>query len=245
MPLGTVDEVREAGLDPAKTTCCARGVKDQVQACPMWGGCRFDQPSKAGVFKGTGGPHYVGLEIYTGETLPSGEPAVNRTSMLCHAYVRTMQERADAGETARQRGKPGEVIRLCAKEGDKLVTRMLFPFNAAGKVINQTPKRFKELEAQGIEVDRTDKREAAYWEPILLETTVPKFPRLAERKAVGFAQGILESFNEQDERRKEVEAQLLESAMPSKPTTRRPRAEPVAVAEPEKPQSPWKGAKAE
>jgi hypothetical protein len=203
MPIGTIEEAQQQGLNPAKVATCSERVPGKIQGCPMWTDCHFDEPRMGG-FKGSG-PRYIGYQLATGDTLPSGDPVVVEGSCMCHVFVRTLQDRMLEGETLRRRGKPGEYIRVCAQEGDSVSVKLEFPFNIDGKVIKQDQRMFKILEDQRIPIDRNDKREASYWDYLVVKMPVPTHPRPGERQATTYAQSIIDKIKNHQARERRLE----------------------------------------
>lgn len=110
IPQGTPDELRAAGLDPAKVGSCAPR-SEGVRGCPLDPECIFGQ-ARYGGFKGVSGPHNIGY--YKREV----DGTQKQDVMTCHGFVRSLVRRMRAGDIAREEGKPHEQIRIIAQEGE-------------------------------------------------------------------------------------------------------------------------------
>lgn len=115
LPQGTPEELRKAGLDPARIGSCAP-KSPGVRGCPMWKECPFHL-QKYGGFKGHG-PKYVGYYLKTHENRQKQD------FMTCHAFVRTMMGRMKTSVAAQLDGKPHEIVRVIAQEGETIRTRV-------------------------------------------------------------------------------------------------------------------------
>lgn len=106
--VGTPDEVRKAGMDPARVGSCSEPIKGQNQGCAFWHKCIF-QSHKNGGFRGHG-PMNVGYFHQTHE----GRKVENEVS--CELFMDKLFERQRAGQRDREDGKNGEIIRIVAIE---------------------------------------------------------------------------------------------------------------------------------
>lgn len=104
-PIGTVREVREAGMDlKANAACCPGGKGAAVRGCPMWEDCRFHLKRNGG-FKGRG-PHNIGyFQKIDGVSKEDYEP--------CYLWVRNHQPLAD-------QNIKGHVYAIVAQEGQEI-----------------------------------------------------------------------------------------------------------------------------
>ncbi len=123
-PVGTLDEIKQAGLDPSAVACCApsgdapnaiRGVR----GCNAYNECPFHMKKfNHGKWTRGEGPRYVGYRLFTVE----GHKAEN--DMRCFDFVRTMLKRMRVGQQEREEGRVGEIIRIVAQEGEMIRTRV-------------------------------------------------------------------------------------------------------------------------
>jgi hypothetical protein len=187
-PIGTPEELRDAGYDVKDIASCAEVERGKVRGCPMAEQCAFDRPGSGG-FKFKSGPHYIGFRIID----PADGTAMQDVTM-CHNYVLTLQKRADAGAAQRRvsNGRRGEIIRVIAQEGEEIVTAFNVPVNAAGEVINVMPEHIPIFKENGVKFSLVPKQEPVTWKSLELRRTVPHFPRPGERTADTFAHRVAE-----------------------------------------------------
>lgn len=230
IPIGTTEEVREAGFDIINVASCAKDKKGVVRGCPVFDACRFHHP-KLGGFKGQG-PKNVGYQLVTDDGGAKGD------FMPCFAYTQVLQGRADHGAEQRRQGKRGDAIRIVAQEGEHVTSRYQMPLNAKGEVINQSASDFDMLEAQGIKICRTETMvPATSWGYVKFRRTVPKFPRPNDREGLSYIQDLQRQFTDLDNLDQEVEDEvytrhraMLEVAKPLAPAAvleDLPSAEPI------------------
>jgi hypothetical protein len=131
LPAGTLDQIRQAGLNPSKVGCCAspaRGVRGCPWAAPTEispeGECIFGQPRYGG-FRGKKVSN-VGIYLRTSGTDGNRQ---QQLQMPCHAFIRTLKSRMLDGLTQRARGLDGEIIRIIAQEGEKIRPRIFVSSN--------------------------------------------------------------------------------------------------------------------
>jgi hypothetical protein len=125
MPIGTLEEIQEAGYNPQDVACCAPNSPG-VRGCPVERSCRFAR-KRYGGFKGKG-PKYVGYRLVT------DEGRVKEDFIRCHSFIRGgLQARLDAGVIHRQQGKRGEFVRIIAQEGETIRQRVQIPVNPNDK----------------------------------------------------------------------------------------------------------------
>lgn len=130
LPIGTLDELKEAGIDPAQAGSCAPSQPSAgIRGCAMWKQCPFGQ-ARLGGFKGKSGPKYVGYFLMTHE----GDKKEDFIS--CHAFVRVLLSRMKQMVVDRNEGRIAETVRIIAQEGEKIFTRSGVPDNPADKSIN-------------------------------------------------------------------------------------------------------------
>ena len=155
-PIGTLDELRKAGLSSLEHGSCApsHGMKQfenyrpGVRGCPVYDKCPFNRRSM-GAFKDQG-PRYVGYSLKTHE----GD--VKEDTTTCYRFVQTLYERMRAGERDRQDGNPhGELIQIIAHEGD------------GSKVMTK----------ESVRVDPDDRSQFPLWHNVYTPKLVPRHPR--------------------------------------------------------------------
>lgn len=208
-PIGTLEEVKSAGLNPEKVCSCTAPVKNSgIRACPLAGACRFDRPRYGG-FKYTTGPQNIGWETITGDMLPTGEPVVQQSWGPCYYWVKNLQKRAEFGLRQRMDGKPGEIVTIVARQGGKVVSRLQMPINVNGEVINQTREMFQTLEDQGTPINRDDRRPAHDYIMVEVKATVPPFPRPGQRPALSYAQRMLKAASDRLDKEREIEDAII------------------------------------
>lgn len=132
-PAGTLDQIRQAGLNPSKVGCCAppaRGVRGCPWAAPTEtspeGECIFSQ-SRYGGFRGKKVSN-VGVYLRTSAT-DGGRQQHFQTP--CYAFIRTLKSRMIDGITQRARGLDGEIVRIIAQEGEKIRPLVFVSSNSA------------------------------------------------------------------------------------------------------------------
>jgi hypothetical protein len=113
-PCGTLEELQEQGLDPRKVACCAPNSPG-VRGCNHYEDCIFHM-KRYGGFRGKG-PRYVGYFLKT------HEGAKKEDFMSCYHFIKTLLGRMRAGNAYREQGKPHEVIRIIAQEGEPVLKR--------------------------------------------------------------------------------------------------------------------------
>jgi len=161
-PIGTLEEVRQNGMDPENVACCHQRAAG-IRGCPMWESCRFGEVKRGG-WKGQG-PHYVGYYL---ETSPSDGARQVENFMACYNYTRVLQHREIAGRAHKDQGKPHETIQIIAQEGETIYL-----------------ERHKHLDADGGNKNG-DIRIKTWTEPM----QVPRFPRPGENPAITHRQVI-------------------------------------------------------
>lgn len=186
-PVGTLEEIQQAGLDENKVCCCAQPIKDQRRGCPVWDTCRFDHRSM-GAFKGQG-PRYIGYRIIDPAL---GDLGTNQDVHACYAFVHGLQKRADFGAAARREsgGRRGEVIRVIAQEGDIIETRYDLPINGKGEVVNVMPEMVEMLKENGIKFSLMPNEVSIGRRMFELKRKVPHFSRMNEAGGESFAQRV-------------------------------------------------------
>lgn len=103
-PIGTLDEVREHGLDPWEWPSCAqRNVAAGVWGCPLWDRCNL-----VGI-KGVSGPERFGLRILKPDEM-GGQ--MRHVQMDCWGAVQ-IASNAEAN-------KRGEIVDVIAREGQSI-----------------------------------------------------------------------------------------------------------------------------
>lgn len=173
LPIGTLDEIRKCGLDPRQVACCHPEAPGVIRGCPVEKECRFHL-IRYGSFKGSGGPKYVGYYLRTHEGHQKED------FILCHAFVRVLQARMDAGLAEAQKGHAHEIIRVIAQEGEKIVTRV------------------------GVPVNEADRSPTAPWKYVQKAVEVPRFPRPGENERLTYDQEL--AARELDRRKAEEQA---------------------------------------
>lgn len=131
--VGTLEEIRDIGMDPARVGCCARrNTAEKIKGCAWFKHCRFRQWRDQ--TNGLRGPLNIGVEIILSQQQGG---AWNQSEMACHMFY-------DSGAAARamESQKSGEIVRVIAYEGDgKLLkireTRRKNPNNADDKTMEQ------------------------------------------------------------------------------------------------------------
>jgi len=123
-PMGTLEELRQQGLDPARIGSCAPNPDvsgdRSVRGCPMWSECPFHL-KRYGGFKANGGPHYIAYFMQSHDNRKKEDIAT------CYAYTLTLLKRERAARAAREDGKPHEIIRVVAQEGGEYWKRDRVP----------------------------------------------------------------------------------------------------------------------
>ena len=158
-PIGTLDELREQGIDPREVACCHAPAPGVIRGCAIEKECPFHL-KRYGGFKGTGGPKYVGYFLQTHEGNKKED------FCTCVVFVRTLLARQRAGMAARQEGKPHEIIRVVAQEGEKIITRISVPVN------------------------ELDKSPTADYKYVMAAVEVPKFPRPGQNEKISYDQKL-------------------------------------------------------
>jgi hypothetical protein len=116
-PVGTLEELKEQGLDPAKVKSCHLPGPG-VAGCTFYKGeCPFGLKDMGG-FRGQG-PRYIGYQINPDE----GPRAENLCR--CFDFVASLRNRMFHGEAMRRATGKGEEIKIVAQEGEKIVTRVM------------------------------------------------------------------------------------------------------------------------
>lgn len=199
LPRGTLDEIVAQGLDPQLVASCHAARPGVVRGCAVEKECRFHQ-LRMGGFKGKSGPKYVGYFLQTHE----GNKKEDFIS--CHAFVRTLQARMDAGSAARQKGQAHEIVRVIAQEGEKIVQRIGVPVNPADKTVGASYKYV----TQTIEV--------------------PRMPRPGENDRLTYDQELTAREQERQQRDQDIENQAWTRPEPG---VEEPFDLPAPIAEPE------------
>jgi len=184
LPIGTVEEIRKIGLSEKEIATCHQNVRGVVRGCPVEGSCRFHLQSYGG-FKYTGGPRYIGYRMIT------DEGSAKEDFSTCHNWVRTMQHRADHGAMRRQQGLSGELLTICAQEGDPIETRLQLPVNIRGEVVNVGQTLFGILRENGIPINEQDRQQAVEYRFFVLKRTVPRHPRPGEHDQLTYDQELM------------------------------------------------------
>lgn len=185
-PIGTKQEIIDAGYDPAGVASCCDG-KDGSRPCPVAPSCRFNRKDMGG-FKFTGGPKYIGYRYIDPAT---GDATQDVTR--CHSYVLTLQAQSDAGAAERRvsGGKRGKIIKVIAQEGEEIVTRYQLPVNGKGQIINPMPEMIPILEANGKAFSVLPNEVAVGpWRFFELKREVPRHPRPGELTGDSYAQRV-------------------------------------------------------
>lgn len=120
-PVGTLHEIREAGMDPELVACCHSRAEGEIRGCPVWKTCQFNRKPNGG-FKGEG-PRNVGYYLKTSR---SDGGRQKEDFIPCYGFVIALQGRMLAGRAARDRGEDHETIRIVAQEGEPIVVRKYF-----------------------------------------------------------------------------------------------------------------------
>jgi hypothetical protein len=160
MPIGTLDELRKEGINPAFVGSCSP-PSSGVGGCKSYDSCIF-RFKKNGGFRDNG-PRNCGYYHRTHE----GRAVENDCS--CAFFMSRMYDRMRAGERDRQDGKNGEIIQIIAIEGG-----MNHPLS--GEPIHRT-MTINENEGTNL---------APKWVKKTITGPVPKFPRPADRQTVSY-----------------------------------------------------------
>jgi hypothetical protein len=235
-PIGTLEEIKAAGLNPEKVCSCSPTIKGSgIRSCAMEGACKFDRPRYGG-FKFTRGPCNIGFEVITGDTLPSGEAVIQQGACPCYVWVSRFQKRAEFGAAQRADGKPGEIITIIGQEGDEIEMQIEMPINVNGEVIKQTRDMFDTLDRQGIKINRDDRRDAFGYVMVAVTDTVPHHPRPGERPLLSYTQRRMMAANERVGREREIEDAIItggkeprDMATPERRGAGRPRKDAAPV----------------
>lgn len=236
-PVGTLEEVRRAGLDPNQVASCAPSADSPnriqgVRGCPVYDECIFGQKRYNGGkwSKGVDGPHYVGYRLQTHE----GD--IKEDDCTCFTFIKTLKRRMLVGLAERSEGRRGELIRITAQEGEMIRTR------------------------QQVRVDPKDRGPNPEWKWDMALRPVHTFPRPDKNPQLTYEQQLLAA--ERDAQKREddyIEAftpgPLEYAEAPNEPTE--PTEEDyqailnmpaptgqLATAAPDKPKKPPKPAKA-
>lgn len=122
-PQGSLQYLRESGLDPAKVGSCAAPAPG-VRGCPFWHDCIFDK-KKYGItkpFKGNG-PEFVGYILKTPDDVKKED------DMLCYRFNQVFRKRMLAMNALAEEGKEHDVIRIIAHEGEPILKRFQYPID--------------------------------------------------------------------------------------------------------------------
>jgi hypothetical protein len=127
-PVGSIAQLREAGLDPARYGSCSRPGRDMV-GCHVYDSCPFGQ-ERYGAFKGVK-PKNVGYYI---KALSGG----SKTDwMTCHDFISSLWARMMNGLFEVMNGRKGEIIRIIGLEGDTIPMKITLPVDSnANKTLN-------------------------------------------------------------------------------------------------------------
>lgn len=106
-PIGTLDEIRELGLDPSRVGTCSKRAGKNV-GCPWFNNCRFHQWRDG--LGGRKGPLNVGVDVILG---PIDGGAWDQKQMPCFQFYAS-----GLAARAKNTDESGEVIRVIAYEGD-------------------------------------------------------------------------------------------------------------------------------
>ena len=118
-PAGTLEEIVEAGMDPARVSACTPHARDgSIRGCPCYATCIFHRKQFGG-FRDRG-PRNVGYYL----KLSRGDGGAQKEDyMPCYRFVSTMQQRMFVALDRRNRGEDHETISIIAQEGQKIVVR--------------------------------------------------------------------------------------------------------------------------
>lgn len=118
-PVGTLDELKEHGLDPWEYPSCAqRNQAAGVWGCPLWDRCQLHG------IKGVSGPERFGLRILKPEEMGGN---VRHVAMDCYGAVQLA--------TNAEANKRGEIVEVIAREGESISIIGSEPMkNALGQV---------------------------------------------------------------------------------------------------------------
>lgn len=120
VPMGTLDELRKEGIDPATVGSCSP-QHTGVSGCPYYESCIF-RFTRNGGFRDHG-PRNIGYFHQTHE-----ERRVENFAS-CHLFMSRMRDRQQAGERDQQDGKKGEIIEIIAQEGEVIHTQVVVNIN--------------------------------------------------------------------------------------------------------------------
>lgn len=177
-PIGTLQEVIDAGMDPEDVATCHRNVAGEIRGCPFWKSCQFHIRSRGG-FKGKG-PHYIGYHLRTSKA--DGRRQKEDVAS-CFAFVATLQGRMLAGMNAKNKGEDYELIQIIAQEGEEILV-----------------KEYKSVAADG--GNRSGDIRIAM-KPVKL--TVPAFPRPGDDIAVTYNQILDQRATEREREEEDME----------------------------------------
>jgi len=155
-PIGTLDELRKQGINPALVGSCARPSAG-VRGCQHHENCIFRFRRFGGFRDDPGGARNIGYFLQTHEGNKKEAVA------SCHFFMQRLYDRMRAGERDRQDGKNGEIIQVIAQEGEIIHRQMTVNVNE-GKLPVQ-PAKYEKKTFTG---------------------PVPAFPRPGQRPAVHY-----------------------------------------------------------
>ena len=232
-PIGTTDEVRQAGYDTKTVASCCGGDEAKARGlrpCPVWESCQHHLRSMGG-FKGTDGPRYEGYRY-----IDPADGTATEDIMSCYNWTLTQQGKADANAALRRRsgGRHGAVIRIIAQEPeiaarigvpDFIMHRCQLPVNLKGEVIKQGEVMQQLLKTNDVPFSTGSSEVTTEYKFFELKRTVPRFPRPGEARADSYAHRVaMRDLDNETHDRAFVDYGMRESEMPPLPGS-----QPVAV----------------
>lgn len=203
-PIGTPDEVREAGLSVKTRHTCAKPDRlNGIKGCTEWDTCQFNMPRRGG-FKGVG-PKYVGYRLVTDR---AENNQAKQDFCSCFVFVETIQNRIISAQHNKDEGRDYERIKIIAQEGEKMSVERSLPVNfrneVTGPFLHSQPAIADALERAGFKFNKNDTSPTTDQKNFVYEIVVPKFPRPNEMSNLTFQAGIiadeLQSKRDEDER---------------------------------------------
>jgi hypothetical protein len=238
LPKGTLEDLREANLDPMVYGCChANGVG--VMGCMVEKSCPFAQ-KKFGGFKGLG-PEYVG---YYHRTARADESKQHENVAQCFAFVQTLLRRMRKGAADKEEGRdyehieiialPKSVIERAKANGDSEITRRFGDSVVVTRWTSEVPKSVTNmaLVAETVEITVPEFARPQDNPGITHKQKLEVRAAERERRATREESGLPET---REERLARIKAELAEmdAQLPAEPVERREverEAEPIVEA---------------
>lgn len=153
----------------------AKAERRACISCPQYDKCLFHL-KRMGGFKAnerfaTRGRHNVGYQLLTDRTERN---AAKVDQCSCEVFVETLQDRMLNGRNLREAGKDGEVIRICAQEGETIKRTFQVGFNVHGEVVRPQLMLVPALKAADYKVNLSDMAVAEF-RKVALEMEIPVF----------------------------------------------------------------------